>query len=277
MSRRLTRAARSPREGRARATAYRPVWIALALATSALAAGPAAAQVSEPAEDAAADRIEPDGAAGPGDASSPEGAELDPLTGLPRSMTAEPASASAAPAEGEPASDSGEWTDQGIGISLGVAIGGRVTPGGVRVTGSYLYRLSESDWFDGAAAFTIGSGAAECFRDRLDQRVCDHGPVDGFGVDFVAAVRRNFTPKKSFTPFARVGAAVRFVRFSGDQLAGLAIPLIGGGGITVDLSPTMRLVAAGQLEIGGGLFSRGLGTAPQLGLSASAGIEFALR
>ncbi len=270
-------AARSSSDGLALAAAYRPVWIALALAAAALAASPAAAQDSKPADATADDPIVPDGAARPDDGSDPEGAEIDPLTGLPRSMTAEPSSASVAPAEGEPASDSGEWTDQGIGISLGVAIGGRVTPGGVRVTGSYLYRLSESDWFDGAAAFTIGSGAAECFRDRLDQRVCDHGPVDGFGVDFVGAVRRNFTPKKSFTPFARVGAAVRFVRFSGDQVAGLAIPLIGGGGITIDLSPAMRLVAAGQLEIGGGLFSRGLGTSPQLGLSASAGIEFALR
>lgn len=256
-----------------RAFTYSPVWIAAALAV----ASPAAAQDAQPAAEGEVELSGPDGA--PADPGSSADAQIDPLTGLPASALDEPPAAAAPSAgEAEAAHDqSGEWTDQGIGVSLGVAIGGRVTPGGLRVIGSYLYRLSETDWFDGAAAFTIGSGAAECYRDRLDERVCDHGPVDGFGVDFVGAVRRNFTPKKSFTPFARVGLAVRFIRFSGDQLAGLAIPLIGGGGVTVDLSPKIRLVAAGQLEIGGGLFSRGLGTAPQLGLSASAGIEFALR
>jgi hypothetical protein len=214
-------------------------------------------------------------------AASGEPGQIDPLTGLPASLSEGAAPAERAEvaegAEGEGEASAGEWTDQGIGISAGVAIGGRLTPGGLRVTGAYLYRLSQDDWFDGAAAFTIGSGAAECFRDRDDVRVCDHGPVDGFAVDFVGAVRRSFPSQKSFAPFVRIGAALRFVRFSGDQVAGLAVPLIGGGGVAIDLSPTMRLVAAGQLEIGGGLFSRGLGTAPQLGLAVNAGIEFALR
>lgn len=241
-------------------------------------AAPAHAQDAKPSE-------EPEDLIRPADEPAASGGAdpIDPRTGLPMSMSqgAAPAAEGAAgpsdSADSERGTSTGEWTDQGIGISAGVAIGGRLTPGGVRVTGSYLYRLSEDDWFDGAAAFTIGSGTAECFRDRLDERVCDHGPVDGFAVDFVGAVRRNFPSKKSFAPFVRIGAAVRFVRFSGDQVAGLAVPLIGGGGVTVDLSPRMRLVASGQLEIGGGVFSRGLGTAPQLGLTANAGIEFALR
>ena len=243
-------------------------------------AAPAHAEDAKPAEEIE-DLISPaDAPAGSGG-----GDEIDPRTGLPRSMSEGPAPAPEgetremreAPAAPEGEDPAGEWTDQGIGVSVGVAIGGRVTPGGLRVTGSYLYRLSRRDWFDGAAAFTIGSGAGECFRDRADERVCDHGPVDGFAVDFVGAVRRNFRSEKSFAPFVRIGAALRFVRFSGDQVAGLAVPLIGGGGVTIDLSPRMRLVAAGQLEIGGGLFSRGLGTAPQLGLAVNAGIEFALR
>lgn len=237
-------------------------------------AAPAHAQDAKPSE-------EPEDLIRPADApaGSGESGEIDPRTGLPLSMSAgaAPAPEREAPAEPESETPAGEWTDQGIGISAGVAIGGRLTPGGLRITGSYLYRLSQQDWFDGAAAFTIGSGSGECFRDRAGERVCDHGPVDGFAVDFVGAVRRNFRSQKSFAPFVRIGAAVRFVRFSGDQVAGLAIPLIGGGGVTIDLSPRMRLVAAGQLEIGGGLFSRGLGTAPQLGLAVNAGIEFALR
>jgi hypothetical protein len=242
-------------------------------------AAPAQAQDAKPTE-------EPEDLIQPADqpAASGETGQIDPLTGLPASLSEGAAPAERAEraegaegAEGESEASAGEWTDQGIGISAGVAIGGRLTPGGLRVTGAYLYRLSQDDWFDGAAAFTIGSGAAECFRDRDDVRVCDHGPVDGFAVDFVGAVRRSFPSQKSFAPFVRIGAALRFVRFSGDQVAGLAVPLIGGGGVAIDLSPTMRLVAAGQLEIGGGLFSRGLGTAPQLGLAVNAGIEFALR
>ncbi len=202
-----------------------------------------------------------------------------PPTGEPSASGSSSSADSSSSSADDAAAGDGElrWTDQGIGVGLGLAVGGRLTPGGLRITGSYLYRLSERDWFDGAAAFTIGSSAAECFRDRLDERVCDHGALDGFSADFAFAVRRSFAPKKSFAPFARIGAAVRFVRFGGDEVAGLAIPLIGGGGVAVELSPTMRLVASGQLELGGGLFSRGLGTGPQLGLAVGTSIEFALR
>lgn len=237
-----------------------------------LTAGVAQAQSEKP-DEPGEDLIEP------ADGPAPSSEQIDPLTGLPVSLSERAAPAAEAPAAPEEADDAelGEWTDQGIGISAGVAIGGGLTPGGFRIVGGYLYRLSKNDWFDGAAAFTIGAGTAECYRDRVDERVCDHGPVDGFAADFVGAVRRNFPANKSFAPFVRIGAAVRFARFSGDQVAGLAIPLIGGGGVTIDLSPRMRLVASGQLEIGGGLFSRGLGTAPQLGLAVNGGIEFAIR
>src|SRR5690349_16925096 len=43
--------------------------------------------------------------------------------------------------------------DQSLGASLGIAGGGRVTVGGFRVQGHYLYQLSDQDWFDGTAAF----------------------------------------------------------------------------------------------------------------------------
>jgi hypothetical protein len=69
--------------------------------------------------------------------------------------------------------------DQSVGASAGVAGGGNVTPGGFRVSGHYLYRLAEQDWFDGTASFTFGSGGAACFRDRMDDVVCDHGFADG--------------------------------------------------------------------------------------------------
>jgi hypothetical protein len=226
-------------------------------------AGPARADEPTPAPDATPDAVELDPAL-------PLGAEP-----TPGSTEASPPASSPSPSEAP--TDASGWTDQGIGAQLGAAFGGRVTPGGIRITGTYLYRLSATDWFDGAAAFTIGAGTAACFRDRANERVCDHGAFDGFATDFVAAVRRTWPSKQRFSPFVRVGAGLRLVRFSEDQTAGLAVPLIGGGGVTAELSPTMRIVGDAQLELGGGLFSRGVDTAPQLGLSIGVGIEMALR
>ncbi len=220
------------------------------------------------------DRIEPEGT---------EGSEAAAGSSEASSASAEPASseagqgASGEGGDGEADEAARRWTDQGLGGSIGLAVGGRSTPGGLRISGAYLYRLSKDDWFDGAASFTIGSSAAECFRDREDVRVCEHGPLDGFAFDVVAAIRRSWPVENSFAPFVRAGAGVRFVRFAGDSIAGLAVPLIGGGGVAIDLSPTTRLVAAGQLELGLGVFSRDLGTAAQLGMAISAGVEFALR
>ncbi len=174
----------------------------------------------------------------------------------------------------EPATS--EWTDQALGGHVGVAFGGRSTAGGVRLAGSYLYRMSERDWFDGAVAFSIGSGDAACFRDRQDDRICDHSAVDGFAVDFAFAVRRTWMAKERFAPFARVGFGVRFSRFSGDEVAGVSVPLLGALGVAVESSPRTRIIAAGQLEAGGGWFSRGVGLEPQLGLGLTLGIEFAL-
>lgn len=208
------------------------------------------------------DRIEPDPSSSPFEEPAP--------------AAAAPPSEPAAAAEDLEAAES-RWTDQGLGVGMGLAVGSRHTPGGLRISGAYLYRLSKDDWFDGAASFTIGSGDAACFRDRDDERVCDHGALDGFAFDVIAAIRRSWPVENSFAPFVRLGAGLRFVRFSGDSIAGLAIPLIGGGGVAIDMSPTTRLVAAGQLELGAGLFTRDLGAATQFGMSLSVGVEFALR
>ena len=58
-------------------------------------------------------------------------------------------------AHGQPAADAPPsdepLPDQSIAAAIGIASGGRVTPGGLRVTGHYLYQLSSSDWFDGTA------------------------------------------------------------------------------------------------------------------------------
>src|SRR5207237_1420009 len=85
----------------------------------------------------------------------------------------------AAYAEG-PADEVG---DQALGAETGLALGGRDTPGGLRIAAHYYYQLNDTDWFDGTASFTFGGGTAACFRDRDGSFVCDHGSVQGDGAE----------------------------------------------------------------------------------------------
>jgi hypothetical protein len=151
-----------------------------------------------------------------------------------------------------------------------------VTPGGLRLSGHYLYQLSSTDWFDGTVAFTFGGGGAACFRDRDDGLVCDHGIADGGAIEFAGGVRRMFARQGRFRPFARALVGVSYVRFGADDLGGLAIPAHLGGGVRARVTPTVAIVAIGELTVGLATFGRGLGTEPQLGLAVTAGAEFRL-
>ncbi len=171
--------------------------------------------------------------------------------------------------------------DQAIGVALGVAGGGRVTTGGLRVIGHYLYQLSDDDWFDGTAAFTFGSGQPACFRDRMDLTVCDHGLVDGFSAEVGANVRRFFGSARhgapeQLWPYARLGVGVAIVRFADDKATGLAIPLHAGAGIRYSVSDIVALTAEATFDIGLARFNQGLGMEPQIGGSVTAGAEFGL-
>lgn len=170
--------------------------------------------------------------------------------------------------------------DQSLGASLGIAGGGRTTPGGFRVEGHYLYQLAEQDWFDGTAAFTFGSGGAACFRDRMDYVICDHGFSDGRGVEAIAAVRRYFTAQGVdhgiWRPYARLGVGFGIARYSDDDVTGITIPAHMGGGVRANVSPQIAIVAAAEVVIGFARFGRGMGTEPQLGISVTAGAEFRL-
>jgi len=169
-----------------------------------------------------------------------------------------------------------DLSDQAIGASLGLAGGGRVTPGGLRVAGHYLYQLSDSDWFDGVAAFTFGSGDPACFRDRADTLVCDHGLVDGFAAEISANVRRFFAGNGQYWPYARLGVGAGLVRFADDGVTGLAIPLHAGGGLRVSVADGVAIAAEATLDVGIGRFGSGLGFEPQVGASITAGAEFGL-
>ncbi len=170
-----------------------------------------------------------------------------------------------------------ELGDQGVGAMTGIATGGRVTAGGVRITGNYLYQLSDRDWFDGIAAFTIGSGDAACSRDRMDVVTCDHGIADGAAVELAAGVRRMFAAQGAFRPFARAAIGISYTRFANDDVSGVAFPLHFGGGVRAKVAEGVALVAITEVTVGLGRFGRGLETEPQLGLAITAGAEFRLR
>jgi hypothetical protein len=177
--------------------------------------------------------------------------------------------------------------DQAIGASLGAAIGGRTTPGGLRIAGSYLYKLAHyresrsQDWFDGTVAFTFGSGAADCFRDRMDNVICDHGLADGYSVEISANVQHLFRQRyirsnMYISPFVRGGIGVGLVRFADDDITGVSFPLHLGAGIRVLFGDTFAIIGQADFAIGIAAFNIGPGAEPQLGLNVTGGVEFRL-
>ncbi|HWO21881.1 MAG TPA: hypothetical protein VNO30_24100 [Kofleriaceae bacterium] len=221
-------------------------------------------------------------------APAPDGAPAEPAPApepaepAPPSAPSEPAPAVRAPAPGEPGAEPepeplGEIGDQALGGALGLAAGGRTTAGGVRVTGHFLYQLTDEDWFDGIASFTFGSGDPACFRDRGDAVVCDHGLASGGAIEIAAGVRRMFPPQGRFRPFARAAVGLALVRFSGDGLTGLALPLHAGAGLRAAVAPGIGIIALADVTLGLAAFGRGVGGEPQLGLAITAGAEVRLR
>ncbi len=175
----------------------------------------------------------------------------------------------------EPTHDD-EIGDQGVGGTIGIAGGGRDTPGGLRINGHYLYQLSDEDWFDGIASFTFGAGGAACFRDRMDYVICDHGFMDGRGVEVIASVRRYFAAQGKFRPYARVGVGLGLVRFGDDDLTGITVPAHVAGGVRAGVGNGIAVVAEAELTAGFARFSRGMGNEPQFGIAVTAGAEFRL-
>jgi opacity protein-like surface antigen len=241
-----------------------------AIAFAAIAAGAAGTTAAQPAPDPAAPAPEPPPPDPGAPATSPAGAAAPTGAGVATS-----ASGPAAPLPiGDGRADVG---DQAISVEAGAAIGGRVTPGGLRLVGQFIYQLSDEDWFDGGAAFTFGSGHPACFRDRSNKVICTHGVADGTGVELTASIRRMFTPRGSFQPFGRIGVGLGLARFGDDDISGFTIPAHFGAGVRVGIAPAAAIVAEGDLEFGFGSFSRGMGSQPQIGLAVAAGVEFRLR
>lgn len=167
--------------------------------------------------------------------------------------------------------------EQSIGGSAGLATGSHLTPGGLRVAGHYTYQLTEHEWFDGIAAVTYGGGDAACFTDRQGSFVCDHGMLDGKGLEVVVAVRHYFPVQGAFQPFARAGVGAGIARFGGaDDVTGGTLVGHAGGGMRTQVSDGIAIAAEADFALGVGLFGHAVGAGSQLGLAVLAGVEFAL-
>ena len=256
---------------------YRAGLIAVA---ALLAASPVRAQ--PPADQAAPDQAAPDQAApdqAAPDQAAPDQAAPDqaaPDQAAPDQAAPDQAASDAGAQPADETARKPRRADQELSGSLGLDVGGRVSPGGVHVAGAYLYQLSDQDWFDGGLSFTFGSGQAACFRDREDDYLCDHGTLDGFGAEVFGGVRRYFPGEGTFTPYARAALGLRLVSFGGDDVHGLAIPLQLGGGVRARVADRISVSGGAELRVGPAFFNSGLETQPHLGLTVHGGVEFAL-
>jgi hypothetical protein len=166
--------------------------------------------------------------------------------------------------------------DRELGATLGAAIGGGVTPGGLRVGADYLYQLSDLDWFEGLVQFTFGTGGAACFRDRANDTICDHGGADGVATDLGGGIRRFFGGQQGFRPWVRPAAGVRLSHFSDDDLTGVGLFVSAAAGVRARVAETIAVGGGAALELGGAIFNHDLGPALQAGLSIAVSVEFAL-
>ena len=170
----------------------------------------------------------------------------------------------------------GEVGDREVGATVAVVTGGDNTVGGMRVSGRFLYQLSEQDWFDGAASFTYGGDEAGCMATAAGMQ-CEHGRLSGAAVEVMAGVRRRFPGRGQFVPHLRAATGIRLLRFGADDVSGVAIPVVAAGGVRVRVAPGVAVGAEAALEVGGAWLSRGLGAEPQVGMVVGAQVEFRLR
>lgn len=164
-----------------------------------------------------------------------------------------------------------------LGIQTGLAAGGGVTPGGLRLGGTFLYQLSAVDWFEGAADFTIGGTGAGCAVEQGDDvLVCDHGPLRGRAGELSVGIRRFLIAQQQFTPYVQGRLGVRVLSFSGDEVVGVALLAIVGAGVRAQVHERVSIAGGARFDVGAGLFGKDLGGEPQFGLTVHTGVEFLL-
>ena len=110
----------------------------------------------------------------------------------------------------------------------------------------------------------------------MDAYVCEHGLAQGAGVEIAATVRRFVGGKDQFWPFLRAGVGLGLARYGSDSVSGFVVPVHGGGGVRVSVSPDGAITAEADLVLGVGFFNHGLGLESQFGFAITAGAEFRL-
>ena len=163
---------------------------------------------------------------------------------------------------------------QELGVRFGLAAGGDLAPGGAHISGNYLYRLSAVDWFEAEAAFTYGGGDRGCVEAESFQ--CDHGLVGGSAISVTAGVRRFFSVQGRFHPFAKLGLSFRTISFSADEVRGIAVPLVLGGGVRARVGDRVAVVGGATAQFGPAWFNHGFGLESQFVFVVTGGVEFSL-
>jgi hypothetical protein len=166
--------------------------------------------------------------------------------------------------------------DLELGARIGLQGGGGVTPGGFRIAGAYLQRMTSETWFDGEASFVFGGGGRSCYYNRNVDFVCAPGLVEGFAAQFSAGGRWYPTITESgFIPFLRGGAALHIPHFGDDEVTGLALPLWLGAGGRYRVTPRIAITADLTITFGGALYNRDMGIAPYTSLHVQFGVDIA--
>jgi hypothetical protein len=163
-----------------------------------------------------------------------------------------------------------------LGVLVGIATGSHITPGGLRVSGRFLYQLSDTDWFDGVVAFTFGGDSAACYRDRSDRYTCAHDSLDGFGGELGGGIRRFIGGRDQFRPWLRLGASVRVARFGKDDVTGAAIPVTAAVGVRTRVADRVAVGGEAAIEVGPGWFGHGLGYELEAGFTVGVLTEISL-
>jgi hypothetical protein len=163
-----------------------------------------------------------------------------------------------------------------LGAEVGASGGGGTTPGGMRVGGRYLYRMTDHVWFDGGVHFTFGAAATGCSRTPPDGMTCSHGVADGFSGDLSLGLRRNLPGQGAFTPFVRGGVFGRVLRFAADDVTGAAFGIDAGAGVAATVRDDVAIVGSAGGFLGRGWLGSGVGSAGQLGMIVTVGAELRL-
>ncbi len=164
-----------------------------------------------------------------------------------------------------------------MGIRLGTQFSADdVTPGGLRVGGLFLQRMSQRSWFDGEASFSFGANEAGC-ESQNGTFSCPHGLTDGFGMQLSLGGRYVFDALLGgLQPYARGGVGVHLARFGADDLTGAAFPLWAGGGGRFRVADGVSLAGEALVFAGPSVFNRDLGAEPYVGMLIQVGVEFQL-